>query len=287
MAAPPVASGNARRSKHGISDRPRLTGRGSETVIRRGIAPSLGHPIRLSPRVRVVRSGYRTQFRPADLVIAPSSGQQIRLSHPVPASRSGYRTQFPSADPDIAPSSRQPIRILHPVPVSRSGYRTQFRPADPDIAPSSGQQIRILHPVPASRSGYCTQFGLAHRFIAPSSPGSTRLTGAWYTPGSRPRGEPPPKSGSFPPPACGGLCRPPPGELAGGRRSLAAGAIWTGGVPVPGCASSRSANRAPLSSRRSADRGPAHSGTSVSVHSVGPARKGVARPSSQSWWPDR
>ena len=33
--------------------------------------------------------------------------------------------------------------------------------------------------------------------------------------------EPPRNWGSFPPPAFGGLCRPPPGELARGRRSLA------------------------------------------------------------------
>ena len=33
---------------------------------------------------------------------------------------------------------------------------------------------------------------------------------------------PPRNWGSFPPPASGGLCRPPPGELARGRRSLAA-----------------------------------------------------------------
>ena len=32
-------------------------------------------------------------------------------------------------------------------------------------------------------------------------------------------------SGSFPPPAFGGLCRPPPGELAGGRRSLACASL--------------------------------------------------------------
>ena len=30
-------------------------------------------------------------------------------------------------------------------------------------------------------------------------------------------------------------CRPPPGELAGGRRSLAAGTIWAVGVPAGGC----------------------------------------------------
>ena len=39
--------------------------------------------------------------------------------------------------------------------------------------------------------------------------------------GSRPRGEPPLNSGSLLPPACGGLCRAPPGGLPRGRRSRA------------------------------------------------------------------
>ena len=37
--------------------------------------------------------------------------------------------------------------------------------------------------------------------------------------------EPPRNWGSFPPPAFGGLCRPPPGELARGRRSLACASL--------------------------------------------------------------
>ena len=55
---------------------------------------------------------------------------------------------------------------------------------------------------------------------------------------------------------CGPLCRPPPGELAGGRRSLTGGAIWHGGVPVrPGLSQQPAGGRCPTPhtpSRRSA-----------------------------------
>ena len=68
---------------------------------------------------------------------------------------------------------------------------------------------------------------------------------------------------------CGPLCRLKPAFQAGGA--------------MPPISAMRSARlRAVCRPEK-----PAYSGTSVSVHSVGPARKGVARPSSQSRWPER
>ena len=157
-------------------------------------------------------------------VVSTASGGRCRSETGAPAlaPRSsgvrGSRACAPPCPPGYAPR-KEPSRRLGSTPP---------RPCGPLCRPEVGV------PLPASReskrryvvstaSGGRCRSETGAPALAPRGSGvrGSRACAPPCPPGYAPRKEPSRRSGSTPPRPCGPLCRPPPGELARGRRSLA------------------------------------------------------------------
>ena len=198
-------------------------------------APSRQTVLRSSARLRRAvptptgRTGQRSAIQavPAILrdwryVVSTASGGRCRseTGAPARAPRSsgvrGSRTCAPPCPPGYAPR-KEPFRRLGSTPP---------RPCGPLCRPEVGvplpaaRESKRRHVASTASGGRCRSETGAPA-LAPRGSG-VRGSRACAPPcplGSAPRKEPSRRSGSTPPRPCGPLCRPPPGELAGGRRS--------------------------------------------------------------------